>query len=67
MAVSIHCSIDVPDLPAGLRFYGAVLGFAELARSFPTMAGLDADNATLCLNERAAGSAPAPGSDDQRR
>lgn len=67
MPVSVHFSIDVSDLAAGLRFYGAVFGFAEIARPFPTMAVCDAGNATLCLHEKPEGSAPAPGSADRRR
>lgn len=67
MTLSTHFSIDVPDLAAGLRFYGTVFGFTEVARPFPTLAVCDAGNATVCLHEKAAGTDPAPGSDDQRR
>jgi len=55
---SVHVSIDVPDLDAGLRFYGAVFGFVELSRPFPTMAIVDANNATVCMHQKAAGSKP---------
>ena len=53
---SVHISIDVPDLEAGLRFYGEVFGFVETARPFPTMAILDANNVSLCMHEKATGS-----------
>jgi extradiol dioxygenase family protein len=53
---SVHVSIDVPDLGAGLRFYGEVFGFVETARPFPTMAILDANNLSVCMHEKAAGS-----------
>jgi predicted enzyme related to lactoylglutathione lyase len=63
----VNLSIDVPDLEAGLRFYGRVFGFVETARPFPTMAVLDANNVSVCLHQKAAGTAPAPGSADTRR
>ena len=53
---SVHFSIDVPELEAGLRFYGEVFGFAETARPFPTMAILDANNVSVCMHEKAGGS-----------
>jgi hypothetical protein len=52
---TIHLSIDVPDLKAGLQFYQTVFGFVENARPFPSMAILDANNVTLCMHEKAAG------------
>ncbi len=64
---SVHFSIDVPDLAAGLRFYGAVFGFVETARPFPTMAVLDANNATVCMHEKAAGSRSSSGGAEVRR
>ena len=64
---SVHVSIDVPDLEAGLRFYGSVFGFIETARPFPTMAILDAGNATVCMHAKKAGTTPSPGSPDVRR
>ncbi|MEZ4362812.1 MAG: VOC family protein [Kofleriaceae bacterium] len=64
---SVHVSIDVPDLEAGLRFYGAVFGFAETARPFPTMAILDANNVTVCMHQKAAGSKSSAGGDEPRR
>jgi predicted enzyme related to lactoylglutathione lyase len=62
LSVSVNASLDVPDLEAGVRFYGSVFGFAEKARPFPTMAILDAGALTLCIHEKPAGSLPAPGS-----
>jgi predicted enzyme related to lactoylglutathione lyase len=53
---SVHVSIDVPNLDSGVRFYGAVFGFVEKARPFPTMAILDANNVSVCMHEKATGS-----------
>lgn len=53
---SVHVSIDVPELEAGLRFYREVFGFVQTARPFPTMAVLDANNVIACLHEKQAGS-----------
>jgi predicted enzyme related to lactoylglutathione lyase len=64
---SVHLSIDVPNLEAGLRFYGNVFGFREKARPFPTMAILDANNVTVCMHEKAAGTKSSPGGSDLRR
>ena len=64
---TVHLSIDVPNLEAGLRFYGSVFGFREKARPFPTMAILDANNLTVCMHEKAAGTKSSPGGSDVRR
>jgi predicted enzyme related to lactoylglutathione lyase len=64
---SVHVSIDVPDLAAGLQFYESVFGFVEKARPFPTMAILDANNVTVCMHEKAAGTTSSPGGADLRR
>lgn len=64
---SVHVSIDVPELEAGLQFYGSVFGFVENARPFPTMAVLDANNVTVCMHEKAAGTKSSPGGADVRR
>lgn len=64
---SVHVSIDVPDLKAGLKFYAAVFDFVELARPFPTMAILDANNVTVCMHEKPAGTKPSPNGKDLRR
>ncbi|MDX2018763.1 MAG: VOC family protein [Deltaproteobacteria bacterium] len=64
---SVHVSIDVPELEAGLQFYGEVFGFVETARPFATMAVLDANNVTVCMHEKQAGSKSSAGGVDQRR
>lgn len=64
---SVHVSIDVPDLAAGLRFYASTFGFVEVARPFPTMAILDANNVTVCMHEKPAGTKPSPKGGDLRR
>jgi predicted enzyme related to lactoylglutathione lyase len=66
-AATVHVSIDVPDLEAGLRFYEAVFGFTEKARPFSTMAVLDANNVMLCMHEKAAGTRSSPGGHEPRR
>ena len=63
---SVHVSIDVPHLEDGLRFYESVFGFVETARPFPTMAILDANNVTVCMHAKAAGSTPSPDTTDKR-
>lgn len=52
MSVSVPFSIDVPDLAAGVRSYGAVFAFAEVARPLATMAVGDAGNATPRRHEQ---------------
>jgi predicted enzyme related to lactoylglutathione lyase len=64
---SVHVSIDVPDLDAGLRFYASAFGFVEVARPFPTMAILDAGNVTVCMHQKAAGTKPSPNGKEVRR
>jgi len=51
---SVHVSIDVPNLDAGLHFYATVFGFVEKARPFPTMAIVDGNNVSVCIHEKAA-------------
>ena len=63
---SVHISIDVPDLEAGIRFYGEVFGFVEKARPFATMAVLDANNVTICVHAKATGSKSSTGGTEQR-
>ena len=58
--VRVNISIDVPDLEAGLRFYGRVFGWQERSRPFPTMAVLDAGNVTVCLHQKLGGTRPTP-------
>jgi predicted enzyme related to lactoylglutathione lyase len=64
---SVHVSIDVPELDAGLRFYASAFGFVEVARPFPTMAILDAGNVTVCMHQKAAGTQPSPDGKEVRR
>lgn len=54
---TVHVSIDVPDLTAGLAFYGRAFGLREVARPFPTMAVCDGNNVTVCLHQKAEGTA----------
>ena len=63
----MNLSIDVPDLEAGLRFYGTVFGFKEVARPFPTMAVLDANNVMVCLHEKKPATLPTPDERSRRR
>lgn len=63
---SVHVSIDVPNLDAGLRFYAAVFGFVERSRPFPTMAVLDANNLSVCMHEKPAGTKSSVGSEERR-
>lgn len=58
---SVHVSIDVPELEAGLRFYGDVFGFVETGRPFATMAILDANNVTVCMHAKETGSKSSKG------
>jgi hypothetical protein len=44
-----------------------VFGFVETSRPFPTMAVLDANNVTVCMHEKAAGTKSSQGGADVRR
>lgn len=63
----VNLSIDVPELEAGLRFYAAVFGFVEKARPFPTMAVLDANNVTVCMHAKPAGTKSSAAASEPRR
>jgi catechol 2,3-dioxygenase-like lactoylglutathione lyase family enzyme len=65
--VRYSVTIDVPKLDEGLKFYRDALGLPEVARPFPTYVVLKCGDASIGLMEKAAGSKPAPGSDDVRR
>jgi len=65
--VKYSVSIDVPNLDAGLAFYRDALGLVEVARPIPIYAVLKCGDARIGLMEKAAGSKPAPGSEDVRR
>ena len=60
-------TIDVPQIDEGLRFYRDALGLAEIARPIPAYAILKCGDSQIGLAEKAAGTRPAPGSDDVRR
>lgn len=60
--MKVGITIDVPDIAAGLAFYGAVFGFAEVARPAPVYAVIGAEGVLLGLKEAPAGSAPTPAS-----
>lgn len=60
-------TVDVPQIDAGLSFYRDALGLTEVARPIPAYVVLDCGGAHLGLIEKAAGTRPAPGSDDVRR
>lgn len=64
--LAINLSIDVPDLSAGLAFYGGVFGLSEVARPFATMAVLDGGNLKICMHEKAEASESSPGSGARR-
>ena len=60
-------TIDVPDLAAGLAFYGGVFGLTEVARPVPTYAILAAGERPLGLIQKAEGSRPTPAAGTERR
>jgi len=64
---SVNVSIDVPDLAAGLHFYSAVFGFVETARPFESMAVLDANNVTVCMHAKPAGTKSSSAGSELRR
>lgn len=59
-------TIDVPDLEAGIAFYGGVLGLREAARPVPAYAILSRDGQSLGLMEKAEGSRPTPAEEVRR-
>jgi predicted enzyme related to lactoylglutathione lyase len=56
----LSVTLDVPDLAAGLAFYGGVFGFTEVARPHPSYAVLKVGEQTLGLMQKAAGTRPTP-------
>jgi catechol 2,3-dioxygenase-like lactoylglutathione lyase family enzyme len=58
--MKIGITLDVPDIGQALAFYGAVFGFAEVARPVPVYAVIAAGAQSLGLKQAAAGSAPTP-------
>lgn len=65
--VSIHLSIDVPDLDQGVRFYSEAFGFTKVAAPVPGVVVLRAGGTTVCILEKKAGSTPSPTTGDVRR
>jgi predicted enzyme related to lactoylglutathione lyase len=64
---TVNLSIDVPELESGVEFYTKVFGFTAKARPFKEMAVLDANNVTICVHEKAAGSTPSSQTEEVRR
>lgn len=60
-------TIDVPDLEAGIRFYGRVFGFEVVARPVEAYVVLRAGDSRIGLMQRTEGSSPAKGTPDLRR
>lgn len=56
----VNLSIDVPLLDEGVSYYSMVFGLEETARPFSGLAILQAENATLCIHQKAEGSLPIP-------
>lgn len=54
-------TIDVPDIEAGVAFYGGLLGFTETARPLPILAVLDAEGQSLLIFQKQTGSHPVKG------
>ena len=65
--MKLTVSIDVPSIEEGLKFFGAVFGFAEIARPHPGYAMLASGESTIGLLAKPAGTHPAKGSDDVRK
>jgi predicted enzyme related to lactoylglutathione lyase len=61
-AASVGITIDVPDLAAGIAFYGAVFGYAEVARPVPVYAVVEGPQGRIGLMEKSSGSRPTPAS-----
>jgi uncharacterized glyoxalase superfamily protein PhnB len=64
---SLSVSVDVPSLEDGVAFYSQAFGFEKVAAPVPGVAVLRAGEATLCLLEKAAGTAPSPATSERRR
>lgn len=63
---SMSVSIDVPNLAEGVRFYTEAFGFAKVAEPMRSIAILRAGDHELCLLEKASGTRPASGTQEQR-
>jgi catechol 2,3-dioxygenase-like lactoylglutathione lyase family enzyme len=66
--LSMSVSVDVPNLADGVRFYTEAFGFSKVAAPVRGVAVLRVgDNELeLCLLEKAPGTRPASGAQDQR-
>jgi predicted enzyme related to lactoylglutathione lyase len=58
--MTIGITIDVPDVAAGISFYGVVFGMDEIARPLPIYAIIGNDHGRIGLMEKAPGSRPTP-------
>ena len=67
MPLSVSVSIDVPNLARGMKFYSEAFGFMKVAEPVPGVLVMRAGASEICLLEKAAGSRPAPGTNDARR
>lgn len=65
--MAYSATVDVPDLEAGLAFYGGVFGFAEVARPVPAYAILEAGGQRLGLMWKEDGSRATPAEGTERR
>ena len=63
---TVSMSIDVPNLPDGIRFYSDAFGFAKTAEPYPGVVVLRLEDFELCLLEKATGLSPCPNSGDAR-
>jgi len=64
--LSMSVSVDVPNLADGVRFYTEAFGFSKVAEPVRGVAVLRAGDNELCLLEKAPGTPPASGTQDQR-
>jgi len=64
--LSMSVSVDVPNLADGVRFYVEAFGFSKIAEPVRGVAVLRAGDHELCLLEKAPGTRPASGVQDQR-
>lgn len=58
--MEMSVTLDVPDIAAGLAFYGSVFGFAEVSRPHPLYAVTRSGTQTLGLMQKEAGTRPTP-------
>jgi predicted enzyme related to lactoylglutathione lyase len=63
---TMSVGVDVPNLEEGIAFYSRAFGFEKVATPVPGVAVLKAGEATLCLLEKAGGTAPSPATTERR-